>query len=49
MRKRRSSMENLYALKTAAEKEMSRKNEKMFVLYADLKAAFDRVNRHELW
>lgn len=48
-RKKRSGIDNIYVLKTAAEKEIHRKNGKLFAFFADLKAAFDKVNRQKLW
>jgi len=48
-RKGRSGIENIYIMKTAAEKALSRKGGKLYVFFADLKAAFDKVDRKKLW
>lgn len=48
-RKKISGIDNIYILKTAAEKEIHKKKGKLFVFFADLKAAFDKVNREKLW
>jgi len=36
-------------MKMAAEKALSRKGGKLYVFFADLKAAFDKVDRKKLW
>lgn len=48
-RKKRSGIDNIYILKTVAEKEINKKKGKFYVFFADLKAAFDNVNRQKLW
>lgn len=48
-RKGRSCIDNIYALKTAAEKALARKKGKLYVFFADVKAAFDKVDRELLW
>lgn len=48
-RKKRSGIDNIYILKTVAEKEINKKKGKLYVFFADLKAAFDNVNRQKLW
>lgn len=45
-RKGRSCIDNIYILKTIAEKEI--KKGKLYVFFANLKAAFDRVDRELL-
>lgn len=47
-RRKRCGIDNIYILKTAAEKEIHKKKGKLLVLFPDLKAAFDKVNRQML-
>jgi|GEM_PF-6408525 len=47
-RKGRSGIENIYIMKTVAEKALSRKGGKLYIFFADLKAAFDKVDRKKL-
>ncbi|XP_025267961.1 golgin subfamily A member 6-like protein 6 [Camponotus floridanus] len=47
-RKRRSCIDNIFALKIIAEKTITKKKGKFYVFFADLKAAFDKVNRKKL-
>lgn len=48
-KKKRSSIDNIYILKTVAEKEIHKKKGKLYAFFADLKAVFDMVNRQMLW
>lgn len=48
-RKRRSCIDNIFALKITAEKTITKKKGKLYVFFANLKAAFDKVNRKKLW
>lgn len=48
-RKKRSSIDNIYILKTVAKKEIHKKKGKLYAFFANLKAAFDKVNRQMLW
>lgn len=47
-RKGRSTIDNIYILNQAIEKELKKDKGKIYVLFADLKAAFDGVNRHKM-
>lgn len=47
-RKGKSYINNIYILKTIAEKEIKKKKGKLYVFFADLKAAFNRVDRELL-
>lgn len=48
-RKGRGTIDNIFILRHAAEKELSRKGGKLFTFFVDLKAAFDKINRQVLW
>lgn len=48
-RKRRSCIDNIFALKITAEKTITKKKGKLYVFFANLKAAFDKMNRKKLW
>ena len=45
----RSAIDNIYILKTEAERTINEKKGKLFAFLADLRAAFDKVNRQKLW
>jgi len=42
-------MDNIYILNYAIEKEISKKERRIYVFFTDLKAAFDIMNRKKLW
>lgn len=48
-RKGRSTVDNIYILNYAVQKEISKEQGKLYALFADLKAAFDIVNRQKLF
>jgi len=48
-RKGRSCIDNIYILKTVAECAINLKKGRLFAFFADLRAAFDKVNRQKLW
>lgn len=48
-RKGRSTIDCIYTLHHAADKELERKRGKLFTCFVDLKAAFDKVERGLLW
>lgn len=48
-RKNRSTMDNIYILNYAIKKEINKKGRKVYAFFADLKAAFDIINREKLW
>jgi len=48
-RKGRSTTDNIYVLNYAIEKEIRQKAGKAYIFFADLKAAFDNVNRSKLF
>lgn len=43
------TMDAIYTLRGAIEKNINKNNTKMYVMFADLKGAFDRINRKEIW
>ena len=45
----RGTMDAVYVLKTGVENEIRKRKGKAYVLFADVKGAFDRVNREDLW
>lgn len=47
-RKERGTIDNIYTLNYAVQQEISRKQGKLYAMFADLKAAFDKVNREKL-
>lgn len=47
-REGRGAIDAIYGLNYIVNKELGRKEEKIFAFFADLKAAFDRVDRQEL-
>lgn len=47
-RKNRSTMDNIYILNYAVEKEISKKEGKVYAFFVDLKAAFDIINKEKL-
>lgn len=47
-RKKRGTMDAIYIVNYAVNKELSRKGGKICAFFADLKAAFDKVNRRQL-
>ena len=48
-RKGRGTVDNVYVLNQIIEQELNKEKGKVFVMFADLKAAFDSVNRSILW
>jgi len=48
-RKGRGTMDNVRILQEVINKEISKKREKVYVFFIDLKAAFDKVVRKILW
>jgi len=48
-RKNRSIIDNICILNYAIEKEISKKERRIYVFFTDLKAAFDIMNRKKLW
>ena len=48
-RKGKSGIDNIYILKTAADRTINKKKGKLFVLFVDLKAAFNKVRMGKLW
>lgn len=48
-KKERSCINNIYALKTAAEKVLAKKKGKLYVFFANIRATFDKVDRELLW
>lgn len=48
-RKGRGTMENCYVLNYCIGREIKKKKGKLIALFVDLKAAFDEVDRDELW
>lgn len=50
-RKRKSTIDNVFVLNHLAQRHKGSdgNKEKIYTLFADLKAAFDRVNRKRLW
>ena len=48
-RPRRRTMDAIYVPKTGIENEMRKKKGKAYVFFADVKGAFDKVSREELW
>ena len=47
-RKKRGAVKAIYLMKKAIEKEIGREKGKVYVLFADLKAAFDTIGREEI-
>lgn len=47
-RKRRGTVDAIYLVKKAVEKEIEREAGKVFAFFADLKAAFDTIGREEI-
>lgn len=48
-RKKRGAMDNVYILKQAIEEEIHNKKEKCYAFFADIKAAFDQLDRAYMW
>ena len=48
-RKERGTIDNIYILKHAIDKEISQQGGKVYALFIDLKAAFDSLDRKNLW
>lgn len=50
-RKGKSTMDNIFVLNRIVQKEMVEKiqEEKVYVFFADLKAAFDKIDRQIMW
>jgi hypothetical protein len=48
-RRGRGTMDNIYILNYVIGKEIQKKGGKVYAFFADLKAAFDRINRKKLW
>lgn len=48
-RRSRSTMDNVYVVNHIIKKELKKKAGKVFGFFMDLRAAFDRVDRRELW
>jgi len=48
-RKRRGTMDNVYILQHVIKRELGKKGGRIFGFFIDLKAAFDKVDREELW
>ena len=45
----RGTIDAIYVLKTGVENEIRKDKGKAYVLFADVKGAFDRASREELW
>ena len=45
----RGTMDAVYVLKTGVENEIRKDKGKAYVLFSDVKGAFDRASREELW
>ena len=48
-RKERGTLDNIYILKQSIDKEISQPGGKVYAMFIDLKAAFDSLDRNELW
>ena len=48
-RPRRGTMDAVYVLKVVVENEIRKDKGKAYVLFSDVKGAFDRASREELW
>lgn len=48
-RKRRGTMDAIYILSKAMEKELDKKGVKVHAFFADMEAAFDKIRRKVVW
>lgn len=48
-RKERGTVDAIYALKTAIGEQIERRGKKAYLFFADLKGAFDSIDRQKIW
>ena len=48
-RKSRSTIDNVYIIQHIVQREMEKKRGKVYAFFIDLKSAFDKVSRRDLW
>lgn len=48
-RKEKGTLEAIYIVKTAMEEETKKEKGEIFLFFADMKGAFDKIRREKLW